>query len=276
MSLRAQYRASGLEDPTVVLVHDISFVAHPEWFRWKEGLRRRHLTRWSSEHARLVLTVSHAARREILSYFGLPAERVRCIYPGVISLRSSAATARDREPLVLCVGSVFNRRHVPDLIRAFKRIASRRPDARLAVVGDNRTYPHEDLQAIVAAEGLQTQVTTQSYVFDAELSELYGRARAFALLSEYEGFGHPPLEALGSGVPSVLLDTEVAREVCGKAALYVRLDNPSGITDALDRLLFDETTRATVLNAGPAVLARYSWTRAAAETLAAIEMAALG
>src|SRR5262245_64041579 len=34
--------------PTVLTVHDISFVAHPEWFRWKEGLRRRTLTRWSS------------------------------------------------------------------------------------------------------------------------------------------------------------------------------------------------------------------------------------
>src|SRR5918999_3599593 len=44
--------------PTVVLVHDISFMAHPEWFRWKEGLRRRSLTRWSSHRANMVLTVS--------------------------------------------------------------------------------------------------------------------------------------------------------------------------------------------------------------------------
>ncbi|MSO56905.1 MAG: glycosyltransferase family 1 protein [Acidobacteria bacterium] len=264
--------------PTVVLVHDISFVAHPEWFRWKEGLRRRLITRWSSSRARLVLTVSESARREIVSYFGLPADRVRCIYPGVASLAAGSQeqdpACAQREPLVLFVGSVFNRRHLPDLIRAFAPIARRHENARLEIVGDNRSYPHEDLPAIVAAEGLQTQVTIRPYLFDAELAGLYGRARAFALLSEYEGFGHPPLEALGSGVPSVLFDTEVAREVCGDAARYVPIGDLAGITSALNSLLFDESARARVLHAAPAVLARYSWRRAGADTLKALEAAA--
>jgi glycosyltransferase involved in cell wall biosynthesis len=274
-----------LKIPTVVLVHDISFAAHPEWFRWKEGVRRRLLTRWSSERAELVLTVSEGARREIVSHFGLPEDRVRCIYPGVLSLHAHAGSKEQspacepgkqdphdvRDPMVLFVGSVFNRRHLPDLIQAFKPIATRHAAARLEIVGDNRTHPYEDLAAIAAAAGIASQVSIRPYVFDAELAELYGRARAFALLSEYEGFGHPPLEALGSGVPSVLLDTDVAREVCGNAALYVAKGDIPGTTAALTSLLFDEQVRQWVLDAAPAVLARYSWTRASAETLAALE-----
>ena len=209
-----------------------------------------------------------------MSRFGLPETRVRCIYPGVISLRDNARVETAREPVVLFVGSVFNRRHIPDLIRAFKPIAKVHSAARLEIVGDNRTYPHEDLPAIAAAEGIAARVSIRPYVFDAELAELYGRARAFALLSEYEGFGHPPLEALGSGVPPVLLDTDVAREVCGSAALYVDKGDIAGTTAALNGLLFDEDVRRRVLEAGPAVLARYSWTRAGAETLAALEAAA--
>lgn len=269
-----------LTTPVVVLVHDISFAAHPEWFRWREGLRRRVLTRWSCDRARLVLTVSEAARREIVSIFGVPEHRVRCIYPGVVSLRADAAGPRDAsaaskaEPLVLFAGSVFNRRHLPDLIRAFTPIARSHPDARLEIVGDNRTHPHEDLAAIAAAAGIASQTGVRQYVHDDDLAVLYARARVFALLSEYEGFGHPPLEALGSGVPSVLLDTEVAREVCGEAALYVANGDIRGITGALRSLLFDEDVRQRVLGAAPAVLKRYSWTRAAAETLAAIESAA--
>jgi glycosyltransferase involved in cell wall biosynthesis len=258
-----------LKIPTVLLVHDVSFVAHPEWFRWKEGLRRRTMTRWSSRHAELVLTVSQAARREIISHFNLEPGRVRCIYPGVTALASGAVEARD--PLVLFVGSVFNRRHVPDLIRAFRPIAASHSAARLEIVGDNRTHPHEDLKAIATAEGLATQVSIRSYVSDAELANLYGRARAFAFLSEYEGFGHPPLEALGSGVPSVLLDTDVAREVCGDAATYVPKSEPAAVTAALNSLLFDVDVRRRILDAAPAVLTRYSWSRAAADTLAALE-----
>jgi glycosyltransferase involved in cell wall biosynthesis len=257
-----------LSTPTVVLVHDISFAAHPEWFRWKEGLRRRLLTRWSSNHATLVLTVSEGARRDIIARFGLPEKRVRCIYPGVMSLH---ADARQRDPIVLFVGSVFNRRHLPDLIHAFKPIAKSHAGARLDIVGDNRTHPHEDLRAIAEAAGIASHVSIRPYVFDVELAELYGQARAFALLSEYEGFGHPPLEALGSGVPSVLLDTDVAREVCGDAALYVAKGDIAGTTAALTSLLFDEHIRQRVLDAAPAVLARYSWTRAGAATLAALE-----
>jgi glycosyltransferase involved in cell wall biosynthesis len=268
--------------PTVVLVHDMSFVAHPEWFTWKEGLRRRLVTRWSTSQARLVLTVSEGARREILAHFGLSQERVRCIYPGVTSLCGGSDRSirpdligAEREPIVLFVGSIFNRRHIPDLIRAFKPVAKRHPDARLEIVGDNRTHPYEDIPAIVAALDLQTQVRIRPYADDAEVSALYGRAGAFALLSEYEGFGHPPLEALACGVPPVVLDTDVAREVYRDAAEYVKLDDPAGITATLNTLLFDRPARDRVFRAAPAVLSRYVWPRAAAETLAALEAAAI-
>ena len=261
-----------LRTPVVVLVHDISFAAHPEWFRWREGLRRRLLTRWSCDHARLVLTVSEAARREIITHFGIPDSRVRRIYPGIIS--AGSAPVGQREPMVLFVGSVFNRRHLPDLIRAFKPIAATHPEATLEIVGDNRTYPHENLPAIAAAAGIAPHVSIRPYVPDAVLAELYGRARAFALLSEYEGFGHPPLEALGSGVPSVLLDTPVAREVCGDSAIYVANGDIPAATAALHSLLFAEDVRQRLLQSAPSVLARYSWTRAAADTLAALESAA--
>jgi glycosyltransferase involved in cell wall biosynthesis len=269
-----------LKTPTVVLVHDVSFAAHPEWFHWKEGLRRRLLTRWSCGHAKLVLTVSASARREILSHFGLPDTRVRCIYPGVLSLATAASrhegpVACDRrEPIVLFVGSIFNRRHIPDLIRAFKPLAKSHPGARLEVVGDNRTHPHEDLSAIATSAGIAAQVAIRPYVSDRELAALYGRARTFAFLSEYEGFGHPPLEALGCGVPPLLLDTDIAREVCGDAAVYVAKGDIARTTTALRQLLFDEDARQRILHRAPSVLARYSWTRAAAETLAALEAAA--
>src|SRR4051812_38611383 len=55
--------------PSIVLVHDLSFTSHPEWFRWREGLRRRLITKWSAARARLILTVSETARQEIIDTF---------------------------------------------------------------------------------------------------------------------------------------------------------------------------------------------------------------
>ena len=147
----------------------------------------------------------------------------------------------------------------------------RHANASLDLVGEDRTYPREDVRRTILAEGLGMSVRWHRYVSDDELGDLYARARAFAFLSEYEGLGMTPLEALAAGVPPVLFDTEVARESCGQAALYVPVgDIPAG-TRALEQALFDEATRARVLAAAPAALSKYSWTRAAQETLALIE-----
>ena len=259
--------------PSVALVHDLSFVSHPEWFRAREGLRRRLFTKWTAMRAKIILTVSQAARTEIIDTFHLPAHRVRCVYPGISRLAGRESDPHEREPLVLFAGSIFNRRHVPDLIEAFSRVHRDHPDARMEIVGDNRTYPHQQLASIAAAEGLQDIVSIYDYVPDEALADLYRRARAFAFLSDYEGFGHPPLEALSSGVPGVLLDTPVARETCLDAALYVACQT-AAITGALNSLLFDAPLRARLLDAAPGVLARYSWANAAQQTLDVLETAA--
>ena len=90
-------------------------------------------------------------------------------------------------PRVLFVGSIFNRRHVVDLIRAFAPIARARAGPSLDIVGDNRSFPREDLRRTIAAEGIGAQVRWHEYVSDDELRGLYAQARAFAFLSEYEG-----------------------------------------------------------------------------------------
>src|SRR5207249_12026267 len=168
---------------------------------------------------------------------------------------------------VLFVGSIFNRRHVIDLIRAFAPIARAHHDASLDIVGDNRSYPREDLTRTIKNEALQTQVRWHEYATEDELRDLYAQARVFAFLSEYEGLGMTPLEALAAGVPPVLLDTPVARESCGAAAVYVPVGNLPATTRALESVLFDEAVRARLLAAAPADLTKYGWPRAARQPL---------
>jgi len=93
-------------------------------------------------------------------------------------------------------------------------------------------------------------------------------------LSEYEGFGLTPLEALASGVPIVVLDTPVAREVYGSAARYVSRPDVAEVAAAIAELFAEGPSRRELLAQAPAVLARYRWRDAARATLAAIEEAA--
>jgi len=163
---------------------------------------------------------------------------------------------------------------VPDLIRAFGELGRRHAAASLDIVGDNRSHPREDIGRAIAAEGLDGRIRWHAYASDDDLRALYQGARAFAFLSEYEGLGLTPLEALTAGAVPVLLDTPVARESCGDAALYVERGDIAGTTRALERALFDEPARTRILGAAAAVLARYDWPTAARDTLAVIEGAA--
>jgi glycosyltransferase involved in cell wall biosynthesis len=260
--------------PRVVALHDISFAAHPEWFAWREGLRRRVLARRSAAVAKTVVTISEFSKSEIVARLGTRPSHVRVIPPGIDApARSTAAVDGSTGAHVLYVGSIFNRRHIPDLIAAFTKVASRRPDAELHIVGDNRSHPHEDVRGLIASSPVSTRMHWHDYVPDATLEHLYGQARAFVFLSEYEGLGLTPLEAMAAGIPPLLLDTAVARESCGSAALYVPLGDTDAIASGLERLLFDATTRRTLLAAAPSALARYSWPVAARETLRVLEEA---
>ncbi len=119
--------------PTVVAIHDVSFFAHPEWFTWREGMRRRLLTAWSARRARLVLTPSAFSAAEIIQHTALDRSRIRLVYPGVRPAADPGASAR--APVVLFVGSLFQRRRIDVLVDAFARVAAERPDARLEIVG---------------------------------------------------------------------------------------------------------------------------------------------
>jgi glycosyltransferase involved in cell wall biosynthesis len=285
--------------PVVVSIHDVSFWAHPEWFKGREGLRRR-LTTWASaQRARLVLTLTAFSRDEIIRWLDVDAARVRAIAPGAggffdpstsrdastpsvrVNLIGRQAKGQDEgqieaaaipdSKIILTVGSIFNRRHVDHLIRAFARISARLPDARLVIVGENRTHPHQDLDALIRDLRVTDRVELRSYVGDDELLALYGQARAFAFLSTYEGFGLTPVEAIISGVPAVVYDSEVARETLSGLAHFV----PAGDLDALAAQLY------AMLTAEPdpeqqsalarAARMRYPWARTAAATLAALE-----
>jgi len=252
--------------PMVVAIHDVSFAAHPEWFSWREGTRRRVITRLSALRAARVLTISEFSKQEIIKHLGVDAGRITVTYPGV----SRLSTAIGGSPTVLYVGSVFERRHVPALIAGFGRLAHRHDAARLEIVGDNRTSPRLDLDALARETGAGNRIQIRAYVDELELHTLYRDARAFAFLSDYEGFGLTPVEALSAGIPIVVLDTPVAREVYGPAAIYVAAAESALIEAALERALFDETERARLLDASAAVLARYSWEECAHRTLQAL------
>lgn len=270
-----------LRVPSVVTMHDVSFFAHPEWFGWREGPRRRWLARRAAAAARAVIAVSEFSRRETIRYLDTDPDRVRVVHNGVHPVADRVDAERVRtertdagRPLVLYVGTLLARRRLPVLLAAFARVLRDIPEAELAVVGADRSRPREDLRGIAEALGVASRVALLSYVDEAALAALYRRATIFVWLSEYEGFGLPPLEALAAGVPAVVGDTAAAREVCGRAVRRVPVDDPAAVAAAIVEVVTRQDVRDALLAAAGPVLAHCTWARAAAGTFAVLEDAA--
>lgn len=261
-----------LRCPSVLIVHDVSYFAQPDGFRWREGFRRRVLTRLAGRRAATVVTLSDFSAEEIHRHLGIPKAGIVLAPPGSPAWRDGL-DGPAREPLVLSVGTLFQRRHIPELLEAMTRVRARVPGARLVIVGGNRTHPPFDPVAFAASLGLGDAFTLKPYVSDAELDALYDSARAFAFLSDYEGFAMTPMEAAAHGVPSVLLDTPVAREVYDNAAVRVPL-NVTAIADALTTLLTDAEAHASAVARGRARLGAFTWSRTASVLRETLERAA--
>ncbi len=270
-----------LDRPRVTAVHDFSFFAHPQDFTWLDAARRRALVGASLRASRFVPVCSEFTARELGRLFpdlALRAVHVPLGGDGDLPPAPPRAEAR-RElgvtgPFVLAVGAILNRRCVPELLRAVLRLRERHPGLVLDLVGENRTHPLLDLEALVAALDLRRNVRLSGYVDDEALARRYAAADAFVALSEYEGFGLPALEAASRGLPLVVGRAPSQGEIFRDAALVVDPRDEAEVAHALDRVLTDGPTRSALVAAGAALGRRHSWAETARLTRAVLDAAA--
>ena len=272
-----------LHTPRVTTVHDLSFFALPRDFTLRDGFRRRVLVAASVRASRSVLAVSDFTRREIVARFPEAEAKTVTIplgadehFPPAPSREEARARLDVTGPLLLVVGAIFNRRCLPDLLRAAASLRRRWPDLEVEVVGEDRTQPPLDIVGLIRDLELEPNVRLSGFVGEAALALRYAAADVAVVLSEYEGFGLPVLEAMTRGVPVVTSTAPALGELFGDAALLVDPHDVPAIAGAVDRVLSRPELRARMAERGRALASRYSWAETARRTLEVLGAAARG
>jgi glycosyltransferase involved in cell wall biosynthesis len=265
------YVAPPTRSPAVVTVHDLTFVRHPElcepWARRAFApLVSRAVRRGATLHV-----VSDFVRDEVLEIYGVPPHQVVRVYLGLAATGGGDALAGRRltgaDRYVLALGAIEPRKNLPRLVAAFDRVAGRDPGLRLVVAGPDG-WGFEAFTDAVAAAQHRDRIVRLGYVEDAQRRDLLAGATALAYPSLYEGFGHPPLEAMGAGVPVVAARAGALPEVLGDAAVLTDPLDVDGLADAIEQVVSDEDLRTELVDRGLARVDRYSWSRAADELVA--------
>ncbi|MDD4995222.1 MAG: glycosyltransferase family 1 protein [Patescibacteria group bacterium] len=250
----------------ILVVHDLSFSINPGFFSPKSRAWHWAVNAKKMCHAADAITaVSENTKRDLISIFGIPEEKISVIYPGVARMvydRASLDRVREKynlpEKFILYLGAVESRKNLPALIRAFK------------IMKKNSGLTHELVVAGPRGWGAD-KIRTIDYVDPNDKAALYALAGLFAYPSFYEGFGFPPLEAMSAGTPVVASHAGSLPEVLEDAAVFANPDNPAELAAAMETALTDETLRQNLRNRSAEILKKYSWDKAGQEMLALIK-----
>jgi glycosyltransferase involved in cell wall biosynthesis len=258
--------------PTLLTVHDLSFVHFPEVYTPSLVQYLNRVVPWSVRRATHLLADSEATRDDLVAIWNVAPERITVLYPGVDSLFQPAGTPGEEavlrrryalrdDPFILAVGTVQPRKNYRMLIRAFQPLAAHFPH-RLVIAGGTG-WLYDEILAEVDRLGLADRVQFLGFVDDGDLPALYRAAALFAQPSLYEGFGLPVLEALACGTPALVANTSSLPEAAGMAAPLLPPDDAAAWTAAIARLLEQPGAATDLRDAGLAHAGKFRWTAAA-------------
>jgi glycosyltransferase involved in cell wall biosynthesis len=263
-----------LRQRSVVTIHDCIHLLFPEYLPNRFALRyAREMMGSAIRRSDLVLTVSEASRRDILSFYpSTDPERVEVVSnaideailqdPGEEEMERVRERYQIRGRFILYAGNIKPHKNLERLVAAFGLLKQRpgHDDVKLFIIGDE-VNKYGALRRSVEAAGVRQDVRFFGFVPERTLAALYRLADVFAFPSLYEGFGLPPLEAMACGTPVVTSRISSLPEVVGDAALLVDPYSVDDIASGLERVLGDEALRAGLVARGHVRVKHFSWDR---------------
>lgn len=254
---------------TVQIIHDLAPVIYPEFFPRFAGTKYKRTTLIALKHAWRIAVPSYQIKKELMKFSKRDLSSVTTVVSPALNkwITTTPTNVEEVEkkfdlPMnyILSVSTLEPRKNIINLINGFAKLHKKNKlDHNLVIVGKKGWF-YEEIFKVASNSGVSEKIKFLGYIPDEELSAIYKKAKAFVYLSNYEGFGMPPLEALSFNLPTLLSSIDVFKEIYSKYALFCDHTSTEDIADKLELLLKSTPTSSEEL------LKKYSW-KNSAETL---------
>ena len=259
----------------IVSIMDLSYLHYPRLFRQKDRYQLKNWTKYSIKNAAKIITISHFTKSEIIKYYSIPEEKIVVAYPG---LNETYHNPKSQNPSVdikskyhilgdyiLFVGTIQPRKNISRLLDAYVLAVNKcgNETIKLILVG-KKGWLYEEIFQKAKKLNMSNKIIFLDFVPDSDMPYLYKNAAAFILPSLYEGFGIPVIEALSSGVPTVISDTTSLPEVGSDASIYIDPENIDSIKDGIIKAItLTPVKKAEMVKRGYRQASKFSWTNSA-------------
>jgi glycosyltransferase involved in cell wall biosynthesis len=263
---------------SVFTIHDLIFRFFPEYHlplnRWYLSLMLPQFM----QRADAIVAVSECTRRDVINLMGIPAEKIRVIYEGVhpsfrpMKQRDELERVRVKYHLparfILFFSTIEPRKNLVTLLDAYAALLQQDANTPPLVVAGRKGWLYQTTLQHIQTLGLQERVHLTDWIAHDDVPALLNLAEVFVYPSLYEGFGLPPLEAMACGAPVISSNASSLPEVVGDAGILVEPRDTAQLAQAMARVLNDDALRHAMHAKGVIQAARFTWERAARETLA--------
>lgn len=208
----------------------------------------------SLHNAQHIFTLSEWAKQSCIEDFGVATDKITVVYAGTnLPVRPNA---KPRKPgNILFVGIDWERKGGPMLLKAFKKLREKRPDATLTIVG---CCPEVAIDGVEVLGYLDRRIPARLEL----LYEVYERAELFCLLSEFDPFPNVIIEAASQGLPTIALDRGSRPEaiVHGETGILVAEPSPELLAKEMETMLNGHTARDMGVKAKEKAQRDFTWT----------------
>ncbi len=259
--------------PHVVTIHDVADLKTKKYSFLRTTLRHR-MVQSVLKRAERVVAVSHSTEDDLRAMGGVNITTIHngfedpfLNYDAQHDDRIMSTYGLKKGQYLLFVGTLLQNKNIPNMIRGYKHAFQGHGAIPLVIAGapDNS---YQDVLRAIQEEQLEKHVKLLNYVDSDDKLALIKNAAIFCLLSSYEGFGFPVLEAQAAGVPVLISNVSSLPEVAGEGALSVDPDDPALIGEAMRKIMSNMSLRNKLVESGYLNFGKYSWDTCARQTLA--------
>lgn len=265
--------------PSIVTVHDLSFIHFPKFFNWRKNLWHSLLSvKKLLKRSSVVVTLSENTQNDVKQYADIDDARTTTIYSGISEVftiinkedpRLQAVKQKYNLPdsFIFFLGTIEPRKNIEGLIKAFEIVKGNQVSDLKLVIAGGRGWKADPVYEAANKSSFVKDIIFLDYVEAGDKVYLYNLATLFVYPSFYEGFGFPPLEAMASGTPTIVSATSSLPEVVGEGAVMIDPYNPMSIASAISEVLNNESLRSHLIEQGKQQAAKFTWKKTADQYL---------
>jgi len=254
----------------IATIHDMAMYTMRDKYTKVQRVTKDILMKNTIKNADRLICISQFSRKELIKYYPEVEEKVNVVYSGInipecdISQEFETNTLQkyniEKDNYILYVGTIAPSKNITNLIKSYVKACNEGLSCKLVIAG-KKGWMYDEIFKHVNETKMTGKIIFTDYIDDLELEVLYKNAKIFTTISFYEGFGFPPLEAIGRKIPVLLSGIDIFKEICGDSALYCNPHDIKNISDNMLKLIGDKALQTELKLKGEQRIKKFDWSK---------------